>query len=68
MVEVNLFVPNAPVFYPLNTSKKCKVFRCFQVVEKECIGNKCVNEMGVNRKSSLVSVNYFRNILLSGNE
>ena len=68
VVEVNLFVPNAPFFYPLNTSKNCKVFRCFQGVEKECIGNKCVNEMGVNCKSSLVSVNYFRNILLSDNE
>ena len=35
----NPFVPNAPLFYPLKTSENHKVFWCFQVVEKGCIGN-----------------------------
>ena len=37
----NLFVPNAPFFYPLKTSENRKIF-CFQGVEKRSIGNKWV--------------------------
>ena len=42
-VGVNPFVPNAPFVYPLKTSKKHKVFWCFQGVDKEYIGNEWVN-------------------------
>ena len=40
---INSIVPNAPFLYPLNTSENCKVFWCFQRVEKGCIGNEWVN-------------------------
>ena len=40
---VNPFVPNAPFLYPLKTSENQKVLRCFQGVEKGCIGNEWVN-------------------------
>ena len=40
--SVNPFVPNAPFLYPLKTSENSKVFRCFEGVEKRCIGNKWV--------------------------
>ena len=40
---LNPFVPNASFPYPLKIPEKCKVFWCFQGVEKECIGNKWVN-------------------------
>ena len=33
----NLFFPNAPFPYPLKTSE----MKCFQGVEKGCIGNVC---------------------------
>ena len=39
---INPFVPNAPFLYPLKTSENCKVFWCFQGVEKGCIGNEWV--------------------------
>ena len=39
---LNPFVPNASFPYPLKIPEKCKVFWCFQGVEKECIGNKWV--------------------------
>ena len=35
----NPFFPNAPFFYPLETSENRKVFGYFQGVEKGCIGN-----------------------------
>ena len=39
MIEhINLFVPNALFFYPLQTWEKSKVFWCLQWVEKGCIG------------------------------
>ena len=36
--KLNPFVPSAPFLYPLRTSDKC-----FQRIEKECIGNKWGN-------------------------
>ena len=45
---LNPFVPNASFLYPLNTSENRKVFWCFQVVEKGCIGNEWVNVMTIN--------------------
>ena len=41
-VDLNLFMPNAPFLYPLKTSEKITVFRCFQGVEEGCIGKKWV--------------------------
>ena len=41
---LNPFVPDAPFLYPLETSENRNFFWCFQGVEKECIGNKWVNE------------------------
>ena len=38
-------VSNAPFLYSLKTSENCKVFWCFQGVQKEYIGNKWVNLM-----------------------
>ena len=46
---LNSFVPNAPFLYPLKISEKSTVF-CFQGVEKGCIGNKRVKNMGKNEK------------------
>ena len=43
LIRVNPLVPNAPFLYPLKTSENRNVFRCFQKVEKECMGNKWVN-------------------------
>ena len=40
---LNPFVPNAPLLYPLKTSKNLTVFWCFEGVEKGWIGNKWVN-------------------------
>ena len=37
---INPFVHNAPFLYPLRTSENLMVLRCFQRVEKGCIGNK----------------------------
>ena len=51
--KFNPFVPNAPFLYPVNTSEKPKVFRCFQGVEKVCIGNKWVKELRVETVNSL---------------
>ena len=42
---LNPFVPNAPFYYPLNTSENLPVFWCIQGVEKGCIGNKWVNQI-----------------------
>ena len=39
----NPFVPNAPFLYPLKISENRKVLRCFQGVEKRCIGKKWLN-------------------------
>ena len=36
----NPFIANAPFLYSLKTSENLTIFRCFQGVEKECIGNK----------------------------
>ena len=36
---INPFIPNAPFLYPLKTSENCKVFWCFQGVDKGCTGN-----------------------------
>ena len=40
--KINLFGSNAPFLYLLKTSENRKIFRCFQGVEKGCIGNKWV--------------------------
>ena len=42
-LKINPFVPNAPFLYLLKTSEKCKVFWCFQGLEKGCIGDEWVN-------------------------
>ena len=42
---LNPFVPNAPFYYPLNTSENLPVFWCIQGEEKGCIGNKWVNQI-----------------------
>ena len=42
LLKINPFVPNAPFLYSLKISENCKVFWCFQGVEKGCIGNKWV--------------------------
>ena len=34
----NPFVPNVPFLYPLKASENCKVFWCFQGVEKGALG------------------------------
>ena len=44
---LNPFVPNAPFPYPLKTSENCKVFWCFQVVEKRCIVNKWLKGLNI---------------------
>ena len=41
----NPFVSNAPLLYHLKTSENCKVFWCFQGVEKGCTGNERVNKL-----------------------
>ena len=33
------------LLYPLKTSENLTVFRCFQGIEKRCIGNEWVNEI-----------------------
>ena len=40
--QVNPFVPNALFLYPLKTSEN----RCFQGVEKGCIGKNGLNSVG----------------------
>ena len=42
LIIVNLFLPNAPILYPLKASENHKVFWCFQGIEKGCIGNEWV--------------------------
>ena len=44
LIKNNPFVPNAPFLYPLNASENLTVFRCFQGLEKGCIGNEWVNQ------------------------
>ena len=39
----NPFIPSAPFFYSLKTSENGKVFRCFQGVEKKCLGRNELN-------------------------
>ena len=39
---VNPFVPSAPFLYPRKTLENLTVSRCFQGLEKGCIGNKWV--------------------------
>ena len=43
----NPFVPNAPFLNPLEIPENCKVFYCFQKVEKGCTGNKWVNNLNI---------------------
>ena len=40
---LNIFVPNAPFFYPLKTSENLKVFLCFRGVEEACMWSEWVN-------------------------
>ena len=40
--QINPFVPNGPLLYPLKTSENRQVFWYFQGVEKGCIGNEWV--------------------------
>ena len=42
LILINSFVPNAPFFFRLKTSENRKVFRCFQGIEKGCIGKEWV--------------------------
>ena len=48
--EFNPFFPNAPFLYPLKILENCKVFGCFQGVEKKCIGNQEVNRLLSQRR------------------
>ena len=51
-MDFNPFSTNVPLLYPLKTSENRKVFRCFQSVEKGCIGNERVkrkNHRGENK-------------------
>ena len=50
---LNPFGPNAPFLYPLKALGNCKVFWCFQVVEKGCIENNWVNFVLINRANDL---------------
>ena len=59
-MPINPFVPNAPFLYPLNTLENHKVFRCFQGLEKGCIGNKWVNQ----NQSSLGGVTLIKRVHL----
>ena len=40
--SINPLIPNTNFLYPLKTSENHQVFRCFQAVEKGCIGKKWV--------------------------
>ena len=50
----NPFFPNASFLYPLKQLENRKVFWCFQVVEKGCIGNKWVKERELFPQHSMV--------------
>ena len=52
MEYVNLFVPNAPLLYPLKTSQNLTVFWRFQGVEKRSIGNEWVSDMIIEMLAS----------------
>ena len=70
---ISPFFSNALFFYPLKTEKR-KVFRCFQGVEKGCIGNEWVKKhsdirivtrsicgRSIRRRSSSVQVHVITN-------
>ena len=59
LVVINPFVPNAPFLYPLKTSENCRVFWCFQLIEKGCTGNRWVKgfKLKVLAKNFLESEN-----------
>ena len=50
----NPFFPNASFLYPLKPLENRKVFWCFQVVEKGCIGNEWVKERELFPQHSMV--------------
>ena len=56
--SVNPFVPNAPFLYPLKTSENCKVFWCFQGLEKGYIGNEWVNNFSPTPSNPTTSCLY----------
>ena len=61
--SINPFVPNALFLYLLKTSENLKVFRCFQGVEKECIGNEWVKQAWTNWERNLSTLlKYFFSI------
>ena len=41
---INPLAPDTSFLHPLKTSENCKVFWCFQGVEKWCIGNEWVKK------------------------
>ena len=55
-LKVNLVIPNSPFLYSLKIWENCKVFWCFQGVEKRYIGNVWVNES--RYKQSLVTLHF----------
>ena len=66
---LNLYVPSAPLLYPLKTSKNRKVFWSFQGVEKRSIGNKWVKEIRSRKgflreqSQSILRIFYFFNLV-----
>ena len=59
----NLFVPNAPLIYPLKTSENRKVFWCFQGVEQGWIGNRWVNLFQANVPHNTKTVSWLATCL-----
>ena len=53
--RLNPFLRNAPFLYSLKISENSKVFCCFQVVEKWCIGNECVKEVKTTVLTDIVT-------------
>ena len=50
-VTFNQFAHNAPFLYLLKTSENHKVCWCFQGAEKECIGSKWINYVGLDLRN-----------------
>ena len=49
--DINSFTTRVPFLYPLKTSENLMVFRCFQGVEKVCIGSNWVKTVSKFRQS-----------------
>ena len=52
--QLTHFFPSVPFLYALKTSGNCKIFRCFEGVEKGGFGNKLVNR-GVKENSKEIN-------------